>query len=126
HTAGGWFYVHAPDFYVKQICRREDDDVCPVDGEFLMDAVADGRSEGQHCCDRRRSEEDRQACERLATSLPTKTLHQKAKKHCVYLTLEDRNQRLEVRCLNNDLSAADRALQRNGIAPALLAHRRGI
>ena len=68
-VAGGGLDVDAADFYVEVGGFGGDDDVGAVDGQFFVDAVADGGGEGEHGGDGGGAEQDRDAGEHLAAAL---------------------------------------------------------
>ena len=80
-VAGGGLDVYAADFDVEVGGPGGDDDVGAVDGEFFVDAVADGGGEGEHGGDGGGSEQDGDAGEELAAALAAEGFEQESEEH---------------------------------------------
>ena len=81
-VAGGGLDVYATDFYVEVGGFGGDNDVAAVDGELLVDAVADGGGEGEHSGNGGGSEQDGDAGEELAAALAAEGFEQESEEHC--------------------------------------------
>src|SRR5665213_105100 len=80
-VAGGGLQGLVADLYVERVGFGVDDDVRAVDGEFLVDAVADGGGEAEHRRNCRRAEQDGDAREQLAAALAEEGFEEEAEEH---------------------------------------------
>ncbi len=81
--AGGGGDVDAADVDGEARGLRGDDDVGAVDGELVVDAVADGGGEGEHGGDGGGAEQDGEAGEEFAAALAAEGLEEEAEEHLV-------------------------------------------